>query len=291
MVYSNRFVACVLLNGTPQKELANGVVPIPLGAEYSLRFRNKHNRRSVVKFTVDGENVSGGGYVVGAHASIDIHRHYDKDAKFKFVSLESPEAVDAGKNGPNDEGEKGVIEAKFYLEKEFNLPSWTYKPTEHHHHHWYNPPNPPMTWPPLTNPYPYPYTPQWTGTAHNSFGAVGGGGSTCGAFSCNSPGIPSVINFTVPPPALDIPPLVFPCLDSPKQNLQEGCTVEGGFSGQKFMPIHINLESDYVQVRLVLKGISSGPGTPSAGEYCTTCGARRRKADRFCSACGTKLVV
>ena len=121
MVYSNRFVACVLLNGTPQRELANGVVPIPFNSEYSLRFRNKHNRRACVKFTIDGESVCGGGYIIGANSSIDIHRHFDKDARFKFVSLDSPDAVDAGKNGPNEDGTKGLIEAKFYLEKNRKL--------------------------------------------------------------------------------------------------------------------------------------------------------------------------
>jgi len=61
MVYSNKFVMCVLHHGHPLKELANGMVSLPFGAEYALRLRNKNNRRAVVKLFIDGENVSGGG--------------------------------------------------------------------------------------------------------------------------------------------------------------------------------------------------------------------------------------
>lgn len=97
MVYSSRFVVCVLVNGQPAKERADGVVPIPFGSEYVLRFRNKNNRRAVVKFTIDGENVSGNGYIVPAHSAIDIKRHSEVDRAFKFVDLESGEAIDYGK--------------------------------------------------------------------------------------------------------------------------------------------------------------------------------------------------
>jgi hypothetical protein len=146
MVYSNKFVLAVLLDGRPQEELANGVVKLPFGAEYSLRFRNKHNRRAVVKIYVDGENVSGSGYIIPANDHVDIKRHWDKDRSFKFVELNSPEAVDAGKNGPNTDKSKGVIEAHFYLEKEYKYtPPPVYRTEEHHHHHHY--PRPYYPWP------------------------------------------------------------------------------------------------------------------------------------------------
>lgn len=119
MAYSNRFVANVIVDGHIQKESnwnQYGSINIPFGSEYSLRFRNKHNRRAVVKFFIDGENVSGNGYVISASDYIDVERHFDKDRAFKFVELDSEDAYDAGKNGPDD-GSKGLIEAHFYLEK------------------------------------------------------------------------------------------------------------------------------------------------------------------------------
>jgi len=117
MVYSNKFVMCVLVDGVPQEELSNGVVRLPFGTEYCLRFRNKHSRHAVVRLRIDGEEISGGGYIVPAHGYIDVQRPVDKDAAFKFVSLGSAEAVEFGKNGPNLDKSKGVIEASFYLEK------------------------------------------------------------------------------------------------------------------------------------------------------------------------------
>lgn len=129
MVYSNKFIICILFKGKPQKELANGVVELPFGSEYAIRLRNKNSRRAVAVIFVDGENVSGGGYVIKGNDYVDIERHHDKDKAFKFVSLDSGEAADFGKNGPNEDKTKGTIEVKFYLEKELPVPQmpWVYK--------------------------------------------------------------------------------------------------------------------------------------------------------------------
>lgn len=129
MVYFSKFVTCVLVNGQVQKELSDGIVPIHFGAEYSLRFRNKNDRRAVVKFTIDGENVSGGGYIIPANSYIDIHRHADKDAKFKFVGIDSPDAVDFGKNKSNTIN--GIVEARFYFEKPQQYANYWYNYTEY----------------------------------------------------------------------------------------------------------------------------------------------------------------
>jgi hypothetical protein len=244
-VYSNRFVLCVLVNGKPQQELANGVVPIEFGSEYSLRFRNKNDRRAVVRFTIDGENVSGNGYIIPAHSAIDIHRHWDKDAKFKFVELDSPKAVDHGKNGPNLDGSKGVIEAKFYLEKPWT-PHVQWSPPVHHYHHhhhhyrkqklwdttWGGKSNPDVC-PELKNPYvPMSESSATSGESMLQNLCCTQPQNTCSDFSKSA----------VMPPA------------PPTFTLQEGCTVEGGRSGQNFSTSYIDLETDYVAVRCVLKG-------------------------------------
>jgi hypothetical protein len=304
MVYSNRFVMSLLVNGSIVKELHDGTVAIPFGQPYSIRFRNKHNRRAVVKFTIDGENVSGNGYIIEAHSHIDIHRHHDHDAQFLFASVDSPVAQDQGKNGPNTEGKHGVLEAKFYLEKE------TPKPQQvvHHHHYkkeWWNPA---PVWPPINNPWqPYDYYPTWTtNTGGVSKGMSCGGnaqpmnlsdqsqtfGSTfnsglefSAANCCSAPGIvpTSTFQFTTAPAAT--PP-----------KLLEGVTVEGGVTGQSFIQVDIDLETDYVTLRVVLKGFVPGAG-PASGQqtisitsvYCTSCGAKKaRETDRFCGQCGTR---
>lgn len=247
MTYSNKFVMCVLIDGVPQKELENGAVHIPFNSEYALRFRNKNSRRAVVKIYIDGENVSGGGYVVPANDFIDIKRHSDKDVSFKFVSLDSAEAVEHGKNGPNPNKVKGTIEARFYLEKERKF-VYT-PPTEVHHHHHY--------------PKPQPWRPHWTGlnpdwsvtlstsdgSNPNSYNMLAGSSKStmrssvsgssihsCGATISNSAAQDS--NYSCD----SISPV------------KDGCTVEGSHTGQYFSSTYVDMEETYTSLKLFLQG-------------------------------------
>lgn len=136
MMYSNKFVMCVLIDGKPVQEFANGEVHIPFGKEYVLRFRNKHNRRASVNFSIDGEDASGAGYIIPPNSYVDIKRYNHRDAAFVLVPLDSPEAVDAGKNGPNSDKSKGVIVANFQLEKK---PAPIVREIHHHYRKDYEP--------------------------------------------------------------------------------------------------------------------------------------------------------
>lgn len=273
MVYSNKFVTCVLINKQPQKELANSVVPIPFGSEYSLRFRNKNNRRAVVKFWIDGENVSGNGYVISANSSVDIERHFDKNVKFKFVNLDSSEAVDFGKNGPNLDGEKGVVEVRFYLEKEYKYP--VYSPTY--------------------------YTKDlWWGTSGHSYGASSGSFSSnsilrsksIGASGVVSNDITKSINLVDSIPTLSdsVSLSVGSASLSSNTSLQEGCTVEGSISDQKFSSTYIDLEEDYVEMKLVLKGydIQENTHVRTVGISSGGVGEGMVQNELFCTSCGNK---
>lgn len=269
-MYSNHFVMCVLVNGQPTQELANGVVSLPFGTEYALRFRNKNDRRAVVKIFIDGENVSGGGYIVGANDHVDIKRHHDKDRSFKFVSLDSADAVDFGKNGPNTDKVKGTIEARFYLEKK-QPPQPVYVPVihDHHHHHHY----------PQPYPQPYPIRPQvWCtnmggGGTTSSLGGVGGssagrprntrsrsfskgtsewnatvaglgGASDFQTDASFNSGLEATTYGCAVPPASD------------NEVLKDGCTVEGYSTGQNFHTVYIDTEDTYTSLKLFLQGYS-----------------------------------
>jgi hypothetical protein len=261
MVYSNKFVMAVLVNDQIQKELANGVVPIPFDAEYSLRFRNKNNCRAVVKFSIDGENVSGNGYVIPANDYVDIQRHFCKDARFKFVTLDSPDAVDHGKNGPNWDGSKGVIEAKFWLEKPKQY-YWHLETVKN------IPPSNP--WPLLYNsPEKYTWDTLYRGmTCSDSIPVAGDCSLTSQHQNTCSP------KSAMPPPS----------------TLQEGCTVEGSMSHQSFTTTHIELNDDYVALKLILKGFEGEVPVVKKLDYCTNCGGKKsRKNDRFCGLCGHKF--
>jgi len=258
MVYSNKFVMCVLVNGRPQKELANGVVTLPFGTEYVLRFRNKNNRRAVVQIYIDGENVSGAGYIVNANDYTDIKRHHDVDRAFKFVSLDSEDAIEHGKNGPNPDKVKGTIEARFYLEKE--QPQVIYRDVHHHHDHYY--PRPvPM---PKPQPYPWYNGPTWTcdageaskGGGGVSYGMSSGGGdlyasnsiqcSTGGGTSMSSGPLRSAKSRTVKTQNLSF---------NEEPVTQDGCTVEGNLTGQNFRTVFCDTESTFTSLKIFLQGV------------------------------------
>jgi hypothetical protein len=269
MAYSNRFVVNVLVDGQIQKELQSGQVGIPFGSEYSLRFRNKHNRRACVKFFIDNENVSGNGYIIPANDYVDIERHHDIDRAFKFVELDSLEAQDAGKNGPNLDGSKGLIEARFYLEKK-----QVFKPVEHHH--WYGTQWHEKQWPTLNNPYTppatpgYSTTPNWTYTSGNISNA------------CN-------LDLGEIKTTSDAPNT---CRTASTPEMQDGVTVEGNVTGQCFSSMYIDLEDAATTIKVILKGIAGEvaiQAPQSDVKYCTNCGAKKAKNAKFCGQCGTKL--
>lgn len=271
MVYSNKFVICVLVHGQPQKELSNGTVSLPFGTEYALRLRNKNNRRAVAKIYIDGENVSGGGYVVGAHDYVDIKRHHDIDRAFKFVSLDSPDAVDHGKNGPNPDKVKGTIEVRFYLEKE--RPQVIYRDVhhDHHHHHHYPAPlppprpydpwrkNPDITW--VTNTCDMKYEPdggsvKYTcdagGGAKGMTSNLGGGGTMS---SCSLGGAEASRSYEAPQSYGAVQPQSFNFSSSEK--LQDGCTVEGYSTGQSFHNVWVDTEDEATVLKIFLQGFES----------------------------------
>lgn len=256
MVYSNKFVMCVLHNGTVQKELANGVVKLPFSAEYTLRFRNKNNRRAVVKIYLDGENVSGNGYVIPANDYVDIKRHHDKDAAFKFVSLESPDAVEFGKDGPNHDKVKGLVEAHFYLEKEQAQP--IYKEVHHHHHHdHYHPRVDP--WPKPWNPYPI--RPLWCNTGsgdtsndqYKTSCHAGGSSASLSRSRSVSKGMAGLEGLQSNDYDHESQTLGF-CSAGPAPELKDGCTVEGFSTGQQFSTTYIETEDTYTSLKIFLQG-------------------------------------
>lgn len=250
-MYSNKFVLCVLVNGHPAKELANGVVKIPFG-EYALRFRNKHDRRAVVKITIDGENVGGEGYIIPANSYVDIERWADKPVKFKFVALDSEEAIDFGKNGPNEDKVKGTIEARFYLEKE--APKVFYNPPiEHHyHHHHYPKPNPPIWYTTLGGSYGS--SPTWTTNDNLKSCSTSSVRKSSMARTHLSDAASHVASCSDNTASLGFCGLSDAIPTNSSTPVMDGCTVEGNYSSQSFRSVWFDAETDYVSLKVFLQG-------------------------------------
>lgn len=259
MVYSNNCVLAVLVNGTPCNELANGTVPIPFNSEYVIRVRNKDKKRRVVaKVFVDGENVADGGIIVNPNSYVDLEGPVDLHKRFKFVSLDSPDAVDFGKNGPNHDKSKGLIEARFHFEKEV-------KTTEEHHHHHYH------EWPwwlpsrPCIPP-PTPYVPKYpilrggcfgnvrtsnvTKSAHRTYGMTSdsfeNNANDCLGFSYSDNNWANQTMGCVSNASLSS--------KSSTEALLDGCTVEGSYTGQSFSTMNLDYEPEATVLKIFLQG-------------------------------------
>lgn len=327
MAYSSKFVLTVLRDNQIQKEFADGIVPLPFGSEYALRLRNKHDRRALIKLFIDGEEVSGGGYIVPRKDKVDIFRPVDKDAAFKFVSLDSSDAADFGKSD-NKDRKKGLIEARFYLEKEATpVPTHT---TVHHYHYRYK--NDPWT---LSS---NPFVASTTWTANNyvvgssdPMGAQGCSGSKSkeetindlklNLLASNQPllGMPvPETNITTSihcsnsfvgssSSMINIPDMVMPCMDT-----YSGCiSSDVGDNDLSFMgsaDSDADLEAgctvegsktgqEFRNVRfyaeddyVALKLTLQGFTVPEAPktEFCIKCGTKKQEKANFCGSCGSR---
>jgi hypothetical protein len=244
MMYSSGFVVCIVCNGRVLEESKDGIVRIPFGAEYSIRLRNKNNRRAVAFLQVDDENAGGNGIIIdypgnyrGRPSYVDVKGPIGTEKNFKFVSSQSGETVDAGKNNKVD-GSNGVIRVEFKLEK---------------------PTPPPTTY--------------WRSDNYERDLSFDLRGHLLGFGSSET----RRLNATEPTCSI------------PLDKLQEGCTVEGGYSGQKWQTEYLDIESGIgVVIQLKLMGYNTN-STNTKVSYCDNCGQKVNKRSRFCSNCGSKL--
>lgn len=77
-------------------------------------------------------------------------------------------------------------------------------------------------------------------------------------------------------------------------SLQDGATIAGSTSEQKFRCTNVNLSSiPSLKLQLRLKGIKEDRPIfvkDTRSKYCSQCGKKCRFRDKFCSRCGAKLV-
>lgn len=219
--------------------------------------------------------------MINASDFVDIRRHHDVDRAFKFVSLDSEDAIDYGKDGPNHDKVKGTIEARFYLEKK--QPEVRHIHHDHHHHHdHYIPtprPRPPWVYPP---PQPMWQNENLRGNTCGTYGDSSDGGDggsgdnmslgdpPAGHMNCSAGGGTTsslgsggvkrsrsrrVYGSSKGAGAQSAQPASFN-FAAPEQPLQDGCTVEGYSTGQNFHSAYCDTEEQYTSLKIFLQGHS-----------------------------------
>ena len=257
-MYKDKMVAAIKNKGKVLREFKDHVY-IPFNSEYEISLKNLNTRRVCVHIEIDGTKVTGDGLVIRAGQSIDLERFIDngnleQGNKFKFIERNAKVEKTRG-IGVED----GLIRIEFEFEKE--LPQ-------------------------------------------NNWGVLRGAGTQTDAIATTwlsntnyggdiiSKGTNISLSSNVAASASSDNTFSF-C--EPRQN-DVGITVKGSISDQKFYTT--SFIGDGVKEVMVLKllgetdnGKVNEPITVKAKPKCTTCNHQNKATAKFCSECGTGLVI
>lgn len=264
MVYQNKMVAAIKVNGKVLREQGDSVV-VPFGSEYSILIKNLNSVRTLVDVSIDGEKVATD-LVIGPNSSLDLERYIrngnlKEGNKFKF--LKRTAAIESHRGIRADDG---IVRIEYKTEKIIPTYDWSY-----------NYQLAPI-WPRTRRWTDRGCFPTWQVTKTNTSGSIGGiRGQNSSNMSYNSAALPLIKSLV-------------PVEDA-------GFTAPGSKSEQQFnMVSGFSTHSQSEVIVLRLKGEVSGqiakePVTVHTKKRCTSCGKVNRSSNKFCSGCGTALFL
>lgn len=129
-MYRDGFVVAVRVGDRFAEERGDGNFVVPFSSEYSIRIKNRNNRKAVARVYIDGEEVNKmGSFILDANGVLDLERFVSdlaKGNKFRFVPLNNTKVKD------KNNGENGAIEVRFQLVKPVELPIIYHNYTTHY---------------------------------------------------------------------------------------------------------------------------------------------------------------
>ena len=272
-MYRDSYAMAVIVNGKVLKEMDNTVV-MPFGTEYTVRLKNKQRKQSVADVFIDGR-LAAKGIVVSANGTVDLERfvvdgNLASGPCFKLVPTKD------GRVEQPDEMENGILEVKFYPEKD--LP--TVKVVEHLNYHNYYQHRchghcKQCCWDfhcQLCRP-----NVKWCSNSGN-------------AFSDNQYQVGTSMDWSMVSMNTASQSLSSRAIEGAQftnalsTDSEVGATVEGSLSKQAFHTVHVDVDVDHpVTLQLKLRGVAK------LLETCS-CGFKRRD-ENFCPKCGTELAI
>lgn len=264
MTYCKKFVASVKCKGNILREQGDDVY-LPFGSEYSLILKNLHSRKASVNVEIDGQDTIDGSLIIGPNETVELERfiednNLNRGHRFKFIEKTQEISDHRG-----DKVEDGLIRIEFTFEQEY--PTYNFKHT-------------------VIKSDPYPYYPPFTFTG--------------GVFSSDLSNIGSSVRGIKRSDEKCISENEVSCYnissDVSKNLNDEGITVKGSESNQKFVQGHIGILDVSTTETIIfnLKGYTGElkvvkPITVKTKIKCSTCGKKNRSNNRYCSGCGTAL--
>ena len=262
--------------------------------EFQIELFNPTSNVILAKIHLNGKVISQGGLVINPGQRVFLDRYLDVAQKFLFDTYEV---------GKSDEVKKAIekngdIKVEFYNERQENqpiriTPDWTYRP--YRPHIYYSNTN-------IGGSYSTGTDPKYlrTSTSTNSFvnGSItstNAGSFTSSVSTANLSNTNSFYNSEVTLDFLDSFDAVKDVKKSPvrnKKSIETGRVEKGSHSDQEFNYVNKSFEySPFYILEYKLLPISQKVNTVAdinVKRYCTNCGSKLGKADKFCANCGTK---
>lgn len=268
-MYNQKLVASIRANGKILREFKDTVY-MPFGAEYSILLKNLNTVRAIVNIYIDGENTTPGGLVLNAGQQVDFERSLANGSltegnKFKFI-----ERTGKIEDHRGIKLEDGLIRVEYQFEKIFKRQDGI---------QW----NQIKGMPPAQG--------YWTDTTVlRSSGIVYDShpGVTCSdmTYATASMSVGATLTGSSTQSFNAAP------------QTETGITVAGSKSEQKFTTVSsFATEAEKHTIVLKLLGETEDnkmirePITVKSKPKCTTCGKQNKATAKFCSECGTALVI
>lgn len=269
MTYNNKFVATVKSDGKVLRE-DNGTVYLPFNSDYSILLKNLNSQRASVNITIDDEDIlNGSSLIVNANSDMELERWLTDDDKSgpKLRFAEKTEEIREARGENN--GMDGIVRISWRYEKPITwLPNTII---------WRDdlplrkPCNPYPTYPDWENPYEIKYSTSVNHVVDGVSNEVTGGVHNTQEVSYRG------------------------TIENSALKNEDGMTIKGEESNQKFSTTHINdLEDEEHVICLKLKGnVNQKPVkkivTVKTPQICSKCHQKNDWNANFCSRCGNNL--
>jgi hypothetical protein len=280
MVYSAGFVSVIKVNGKILRENKDKIF-LPFNSEYSLLLKNLESRKSLIKITIDGQDVlDGNSLILNPNSEMELEGFMKgMIAKNKFKFIKKTQQISDYRG---DRVDDGIIRIEYWFEQfveksQVITEVWTtkfncngncincYQNCFNRKYYWYN-----------NGTYS-------VGSSENSFRGVSDQSLTSIYTSMNIGNSANTIG-DLSKKSHDI-----------YSTIDEGITVKGNETDQHFNYGIIGKLEDQSRV-IILKLIGSENGkiieepiTIKTKKTCSTCGKKCKSHMKFCSNCGTFL--
>ena len=279
MTYRNDFVACIKVNGKVLRE-QNSTVAIPFGSDYSILLKNLKSVRAIAEITIDGESATDNQkLIIPANSEVSLERYlragkFSSGNKLKFI-----ERTDSIEQHRGIKADDGIVRIEFWAES-----PWTMTVSNN----WVNTiantqPNSPF-WPTETPWKINTVQPSYnlgSITTDNTVWSTTTATASSNTKNCTSD-VKNVLRSTS-----------FNCCTEKTP----GITVPGGYSSQQFtVGAWFPTETTSTVLTFQLVGTNGDepilqPVTVQTKPVCKICGRTNRATNKFCSECGSSLIL